>query len=307
MDTTTALTPAEVIDRVRHVRRTAHQAAVEELELAVSWALLHPCPVQTQWPAHWGDPHLDEEVTPLAGEGAPLVAEFAPADLAAALDLSLDAARLLIADALELTYRLPRLWAHVVTGIVPVWRARAIAHETHDLSPDAVAFADRLISATPTKTRLVDARRLVDEARLYFDPDRAIAEEEHELARRGVSVKHRHHPATTDIIMTLDTDDALLLDQTVGRIAADLAALGDTDPLDTRRARAVGILADPQHALDLMSGRPEATPSHGTGSAMNLYLHLGANELAADGIGAVSIERLGTATTGLIADWLTRH
>ena len=36
--------------------------------------------------------------------------------------------------------------------------------------------------------------------------------------------------------------------------------LGDTDPLDIRRARAVGILADPQYALDLMSGRESAHP-----------------------------------------------
>src|SRR3954470_8621938 len=160
MDTTAALTPAEVIDRVQAARRKEHEGAVEQLELAVAWALLHPCPVETQWPAHWGDPHLDEEVTPLAGEGAPLAAEFAPADLAAALDLTLDAARLLIADALELTYRLPGLWTHVLTGTVPVWRARAIAQETRDLGPDAVAFADRLICATPAKIRLVDARRL---------------------------------------------------------------------------------------------------------------------------------------------------
>ena len=90
-----------------------HQAAVEQVLLAVEWALLHPCP-KDEWPAHWGETQLFEEtVTPLAGEGAPLVAEFAPAALAAALDLSLDAGRQLVADALELTYRLPRLWALV--------------------------------------------------------------------------------------------------------------------------------------------------------------------------------------------------
>ena len=60
--------------------------------------------------------------------------------------------------------------------------------------------------------------------------------------------------------MTLDTPDALLFDQTVSRIAGELAQLGDTDQLDVRRARAVGILADPQYALDLMSGR-EAMPT----------------------------------------------
>ena len=58
--------------------------------------------------------------------------------------------------------------------------------------------------------------------------------------------------------MTLDTPDALLFDQTVGRIAGELSHLGDTDQLDVRRARAVGILADPQYALDLMSGRDAA-------------------------------------------------
>ena len=49
------------------------------------------------------------------------------------------------------------------------------------------------------------------EARLYFDPDRAIADEEHELARRGVWLRHRGNPATTDVVMTLDTPDALLV------------------------------------------------------------------------------------------------
>ena len=61
--------------------------------------------------------------------------------------------------------------------------------------------------------------------------------------------------------MTLDTPDALLFDQSLTRVAGELAALGDTDDLDHRRAAAVGILADPQYALDLMSGREGAHPS----------------------------------------------
>ena len=260
MDPTTTRTAAEVIDRVRTVRATAHQAAVEEILLAVQWARLHPCPAH-EWPAHWGDPSLDETVVPLAGEGAPWVAEFAPADLAAALEVSLDAGRQLVADALELVYRLRRLWDLCQAGVVPVWRARAISRHTHDLGPDAVAFADRLIAATPDKVHQLDALRLVEEARLYFDPDRALADEEHELSRRGVWVKHRGNPATTDVIMTLDTPDALLFDPTIGRLAVDLRALGDTEDLNHRRARAVGILADPQYALDLISGREGAAPT----------------------------------------------
>ena len=64
---------------------------------------------------------------------------------------------------------------------MPVWKARAIAALTHDLGQEAIAYADRMLAATPAKLRLVDAERLVDEARLYFDPDRAAADEEHEL------------------------------------------------------------------------------------------------------------------------------
>src|SRR6478735_1506715 len=300
MDTHSTLTATEVIDRVQAARHKEQEGALEQLQLAVQWALLHPC--RDQFPAGWEDDHgLFTAGAPLAGPGAPLVEEFAPASLAAALGITLEAAKQLLADALELTYRLPGLLDLVERGAVPVWRARAISRETHDLSVEAVAFADRLICATPSKIGLVDAARLVQEARLYFDPDRAIADEEHELARRGVWLRHRGNPATTDLVMTLDTPDALLFDQTVGRIAGELSQLGDTDPVDIRRARAVGILADPQYALDLMTGR-DAEPSAGVGAAVNLYVHLDLDQP-----GAVSIEKLGAATEQLLADWLSRH
>ena len=107
--------------------------------------------------------------------------------------------------------------------------------------------------------------------------------------------------------MTLDTPDALLFDQTVTRIAGDLKELGDTEALEVRRARAVGILADPQHALDLLSGRETAAPSS-RGGAANLYVHLTPDwpQISMSSTGAASIERLGAVTTQLLTDWLTR-
>ena len=133
MDTTITLTPSEVIDRVQTARTDrARSASVEQLHLAVQWALLHPC--HDEYPAGWEDDHgLFTAGAPLAGPGAPLVDEFAPASLAAALGITLEAAKQLLADALELTYRLPRLLDLVERGAVPVWRARAISRETHDL------------------------------------------------------------------------------------------------------------------------------------------------------------------------------
>ena len=301
--------PAEVIEHARQARRASVAAGAAELSWALEWARLHPCPAE-ETPAHWGEVDLHGEgLYPLAGQGAPWVAEFAPADLGAALEISLDAARTLIADALELAHRLPRLWDLVLDLRVPAWRARAIAHETRGLCPEAALFADRLIAATPEKIGSVDAVRLVQEARLWFDPDRAIADEEAALATRGVWSRPGPRPATTEMWMTLDTPDAELFDRSVSRVAGDLKDLGDTDTLDVRRARAVGILADPQYALDLMSGREGAAPTPGHGGVANLFVHLAPADLEADlagGTGAVTIERLGAATTKLLTDWLTR-
>src|SRR5919112_2901537 len=127
MDTTTHLTPGEVIDRIRAARKAEQQAAVEQLELALEWARLHPCPAEEN-PAHWGEADLHGEgLVPLAGPGAPWVAEFAPVELAAALGITHDAGRQLVADALELGCRLPRLWDLVRVGVVPVRRGPVVA------------------------------------------------------------------------------------------------------------------------------------------------------------------------------------
>ena len=51
----------------------------------------------------------------------------------------------------------------------------------------------------PARIGQVQAARLVQEARLYFDPDRAVADEEEALAKRGVWLRHGGAPATTDV------------------------------------------------------------------------------------------------------------
>ncbi len=57
----------------------------------MQWALLHPCS-EDSYPAGWGWTTLhDDGVIPLAGPGTPLVDQFAPASLGAALGISLDA------------------------------------------------------------------------------------------------------------------------------------------------------------------------------------------------------------------------
>src|SRR4051794_36670069 len=59
--------------------------------------------------------------------------------------------------------------------------------------------------------------------------------------------------ATTQLTATLDTADALSLDATLTDLATLLGRLGDPTGIDIRRAHALGILADPQHALNLLT------------------------------------------------------
>ena len=82
---------------------------------------------------------------------------------------------------------------------MPVWKARTIARETHDLTLEAADYADRMISATPERIDQVNAAALVDQARLHFDPDRAADDEEHapsSNAESGSSPAARRPPLT---------------------------------------------------------------------------------------------------------------
>ena len=91
--------------------------------------------------AEWADAHeLDsgsDEYQPLiqracayGGAGTPEVSEYCAVELGALTGTGLYAARALIADALDLRYRLPRLWGRVQTGGVRAWQARKIAEAT---------------------------------------------------------------------------------------------------------------------------------------------------------------------------------
>ncbi len=259
-----------------------------------------------------------EQTVPLAGAGAPHVAEFAPEELAAALGISPDAGRQLVADALELRHRLPRMWECVQAGLVPVWKARRVADLTVGYSQSLADQVDRaLMGRAPElspahlcEMSLRALERWVREIEYREHPDAAAAAEEAALAKRGVWLDHRDSTATTRISLTTDTVDALAFDDALTDVASALARLGDTDSLDVRRARAVGILAAPQAALDLFDR------AGGDSSCIRpmVYLHLAASDLerSLPGQGGQArpatgqVEKLGAATLDLLGAWLGR-
>jgi hypothetical protein len=193
-----------------------------------------------------------EQVVPLAGEGTPEVAEFAPAELGAVLGLSTHAAGCFIGDALELRHRLPRLWARVLAGDLQAWRARQVAEHTKPLPPEAAAWVDAQVAPFAHKIGLGRVLAAVQAALVRFDPEEAARREKAAAECRGVFVGDETTDGVRSIRIQTDALDAAAFDATLDAIATALGRLGDTDRAQVRRAKAVGVIADPQGTLDLL-------------------------------------------------------
>src|SRR6476469_855132 len=95
------------------------QTGFERLRIARDWALLHHVSPE------------DVAVNPFRarplGASELLVEEYAPAELAAALEIHPLAAQRLMADAVDLDRRHPQTWAAASEGRIEPWVARKIA------------------------------------------------------------------------------------------------------------------------------------------------------------------------------------
>src|SRR3954462_2747604 len=260
------LGPGDALAYVAGCRRDADLEEAHLLAGVVHWVDLHPvtdqCPAATPRSATRflsdGDDGLVEP--PLGGPGTPGVAEFAVEELAAALGISYPTGLQLAVEAVELCYRLPRLWALVQHGVLQAWKARQGARATTGPSPAAVAFVDAQVAVTGRHNKIPARGAVVHEARLQCDPDQAAGVEQAALDARGVWLDHRDSTATTQVNARLDTLDALDLDHAVTDLATTLGDLGDDRPLDIRRATALGLLANPERALNLFAHRPPTLP-----------------------------------------------
>ena len=217
------------------------------LQLACAWA-----------DAHYLDSGSDE-YQPLihracawGGEGTPEVSEYCAAELGALQGTGMAAARTLIADALDLRYRLPRLWDRVLTGGVRAWQARKIAEQTRPLSWEACADVDHALSDFVGMMPWPRFATILSATILQADP--ALAAERAERARTTQDVfSFDSEDGLKTIVAKAAAGDAIWFLATVNRIADILTAHGDTDPIGVRRARAIGILAQPAEALRLLA------------------------------------------------------
>ncbi len=278
-------TAAAVLGAARERRRIADRAEAELLEFAVQWAVLHPAESIETGAATYRTRSGDETDVVLAGAGAPLVAEFAVMEFAAAMGMTTDGGKHLLGEALELRYRLPRVWERVRTGRLVGWRGRRIASRTMVLSPGAAAFVDSHVAPVAHKIRPYENDRLVDEAFAQLMPQAVIQDMRDSWETRRVTLHGDQVMlmGTMAVSMELDLADAMDFDAAVSEGAARLAELGSTAPLDARRAMAVGEMARHQLALDLTSGELSPTPLGSTTRSRarrNLVLHVHLSDAA---------------------------
>jgi hypothetical protein len=267
------LTDAETLAYAQAVRR--QQSWTDSLLLAATrrFAAHRPGPDPQQESLLAGTEHRVQ----LGGELTPGVGSFAVAEWAVALRITHTAAQRLIADALDLTFRLSGVAMAARIGHTDTTRARMVATLTRELPAELAAdLEQRLIPHLATLTRrrleaMID--RLLETQAPQLRQQRAEAVRE----RREVYIEHTNDDHA-EIAGTLDTTAARLLDERLNSIADQLRLAQATHP-DTgfgpagedrhqRRARALGLLAEPGRlaALARLVGnaqQPAGTDHHG--------------------------------------------
>ena len=263
---------AAVLADVRSARAAADAEEARILKLAVDWAAMHSTDSLADSAMTW-DAGFGQSDIPVAGPGAPLVAEFCVPEFAAAVGLSSDAGGSFLGEALELRHRLPRVWRRVVRGDLVAWKARRIARLTLSLSVEAAADVDFHVAHAAHKIGLAALDRAIATAVARFMPDEAEAKRKAAADGRCFNLQKTPHDlgGTVDVWGTLDVADAMDLDLAVSAGAKALADLGSTESLDVRRSQAIAGLARHQLAFDLETGQPTAAPAR---PAKQLVLHV---------------------------------
>ena len=222
-------------------------AETRRLQIAAHWADLHPgeaVPVSRL-------PGTEHPVR-LGGEATPTIGDFAAAELGCALRISDGSAARLIADALDLRHRLPLIWAAALAGQVPAYQARHIAAATRHLSFEQASVVDANLAPALGAVPWGRLQTLLDAAIYQADPDGAEQQAAAAARERFVRLGRNSEHGLKLIIAKAAAGDAIWFKATIDRIADILAKQGDTDTIDVRRSKAIGILAQPALALQLL-------------------------------------------------------
>ena len=242
-----AVDPLQLAGLVEQNAVELRQHEAGKLVLAAAWADAHG--VEDD-PVPSGP--LVERWVQLGAIGTPKVAEFCVPEFAALNAVSVSTGRALITAALDLRHRMPRLWRQVRDGSVHAWKARKVAEATRCLSVAAAGEVDQAICGFIESVPWPRCETILQAAILDADPDQVREREQRAKTQRRVWCSDAEDGLTT-IVARANSGDATWFMATVNRIADILKAQGSLELVGERRARAVGILAQPAVAIRLLA------------------------------------------------------
>lgn len=276
------LSAAGVLDFVEVAHAARLDAERDILQAAYQWAVLHhPDSLPTT------DQRGRRRARRVGGVGTPLITEHAAAAFGARIQTSPYGARRLIADALDLQLRLPRLWAAIKAGTARMPHARWIATATRDLSPDEAAWVDReVVEVADGRLAWSRFEALVEGKVAAAAPELARAREEAAAKERcaRASRVNRHGMATFTI-----RADAVTIAGIDAAVTAVAEKLKDSMPdalLNDRRVAAAALLLNPAARPDLSVGPVKVR------AKVYLHLHTDSPIARLEGHGPVTIGRI---------------
>ena len=276
---------APAVERLRLAIEARVHAEIAEAEAIADLAAEH------SWSTHDEYDVIGQRPVRLGADGTALVGEFLPLEIAALKGISVGAATWLIRDILNLQHRHPHLWAAVLRGAVPVYRAAQLTTLAagFELTGEQALAVDAEVAP---KLGHLGWRRILELTRAAITrhaPEAVLATSTAARSERFARVHQSDDPTLAYLSARLDTVDAATLDHTLNQVADALATNGDDDSREVRRAKALGILASPERATELLStgtdnqrGLPRAV----------VHLHLSGGDLNGED-GVARAERLG--------------
>ena len=225
----------------------------------------------------------------------------------------------------------------VQDGGVVAWKARRVAAATRALTSAQVAEVDTAVYDVIATLGWSRFEAILDATVKQADPEGARAAEQLAATQRFVAIGRANDHHIRTLIARGTSLDILSFMAAVNRIAELLGDEGDPDPIDIRRSKAIGILARPAHALELLArhqtprtseaaqdGEPDpegdghlSSPPHSSlrddghrcGCAPRIRLHVHLTDVALRGTdprAVCRVDGVGPVTAQMVRDWLGR-
>ena len=245
---------AAAAERLRDVTGSIRALEAEQQALIAHWGDLHAPGPEADLSGNKDDV-TGERFLP-AGPDGMRVSEFAAPTLGALLGIGSSGAGARIDDSLLLRHRHPVLQRLVLAGKVPVWVARRVAAATAraGLTDDDAREVDRRTAADFARLPFGRAKKVLD-AELLQAPSSTLAEQQREAQRKQYVRAYRSNDAGMRLLVAQLTAAGMArVDAMVTHLADRLLAMGDTRPVDVRRAAAFLLLADPAQACLMLAG-----------------------------------------------------